>query len=162
MDYSSYVLEIQEIEGKNIVKKYLGEVVEHCKRLDLFCTIEIIPDDDEIDPSLIVGGGSTTFPYNLFESLADRMNIAKAVNQQGRKGIVDRLFSFFNKNKDLQEDSEKRELLGIDYPKEIDESYIHSLKNITGIVRILIRIRELIEDVKENQSLYELENRLKK
>lgn len=162
MDYSSYVLEIQEIEGKNIVKKYLGEVVEHCKRLDLFCTIEILHDDDKIDPSLMVGGGSTTFPYNLFESVANRMNVTKEVNQQGRKGIVDRLFSFFNKNKDVQEDSEKRELLEVDYPKEIDESYVHSLKNITGIVRILIRIRELIEDVKENQSLYELETRLKK
>lgn len=161
MDYSSYVLEIQEIEGKNIVKKYLEEVVEQCKRLDIFCIIEILPDN-EIAPPLIVGGGSTTFPYNLFESVADKMNITKAINQQGRKGIVEKLFSFFNKNKGNEENSEKRELLEIDYPKDIDESYLQSLKNITEIVRILIRIRELEEDVKENQGLYELEIRLKK
>lgn len=161
MDYSSYVLEIQEIEGKNIVKTYLGEVVEQCKKLDLFCSIEILPDED-LDAQLMLGGGSTTFPYNLFEAVADKMNVVKAVNQEGRTGIVERLFSFFNKDKSSQEDSEKRKLLEVNYPKDIDESYLNQLKNVTEIVRVLIRIRELVEDVEENKGLYELEIRLKK
>lgn len=161
MDYSSYVLEIQEIEGKNIVKKYLEEVVEQCKKLGLFCVIEILPDED-IDSARILGGGTTSFPYNLFESVADKMNLTKAVNQEGRKGIVEKLFSFFNKNKGSEVDSEKRELLEINYPKDIDESYVNQLKNITEIVRVLIKIREPEEDARENQGLYELEIRLKK
>lgn len=160
MEYSAYILEIQEIEGKNIVKKYLSEVIEKCKELDLYCVIEIMNEENSKKDMMV--GGSSTFPYSLFESAADNITKLKEDNQRERKSLFDGLFGFFKKEKEKDETTDVNviEPLKIITPKQIDISVLDNLKNITEIVRVKIEIEEKIEQINQIQGLYELENRL--
>lgn len=159
MNYSTYILEIQEIDGKNIVGKYLNDTIQRCEELNIFCVVEIL--DEEKDKKIF--GGSSTFPYSLFESIADSIVKTKDNNQKERKSIFDGLFSF---SKTEQQEHTSYNSIDSDEPfmkdgnKEIDKSFIVNLKNKTEIVRILLKIEDDIEIINTGSGIYELESKL--
>ena len=78
-----YLLEIQEISGKNIAQNYVDELISKFEKLNIKYEFELAPNEEDINLNKIVGGSDLTFPYNYFESFAN--NIKKLVNKTQNK-----------------------------------------------------------------------------
>jgi len=158
MDYSIYVLEIQEVEGKNIVENCLREVIQKCEELNLYCIIEIM--GEESVKLGLMSGGASTFPYSVFESLVDNITQTKEMNQIERRGFFDRMFSFFRQEPSGAVETARPVETTSLVEKKIDKSVLEQLKNKTEIVRVKIEIEEETEQMNRIGGLYELECRL--
>ena len=153
-NFIEFNIDIQEIQGKHVVETLLEDVVDKCKELNIICNIDILTN------KLMVGGGDSTFPFNLFEKAADKITILKEVKEQKSKSIFDRLFSF-----DTTKNYATNDTPVINEPEPepepepvIDLSYKQKLSDSTEIIHIKIKLFDKTIDTNLcGGSIHELE-----
>ena len=120
-----YDIDIQEVAGKHIVRRYVEEVERRCKEEGMNCEIRI-------------GGmkGGSTYPFNLFERAAGKVGrIKEDMNKKGA-GIFERLFSFGESKKEEEEEEEEEK----EGKEEEEISSKKEIKDETGIVHVSIKV----------------------
>ena len=89
-----FLLEIQEISGRNVAQKYVDYLISEFEKRKVRYEFEMIPNDEEIELNKYIGGSDLTFPYNYFDSFAT--NVKKILNDkqktEGNKNYILNLF----------------------------------------------------------------------
>ena len=163
-----FLLEIQEIQGRNVAQKYVDYLIDELEKRKVKYEFEIVPNDEEVELNKYIGGSDLTFPYNYFDSFAS--NIKKILNDkqntEENKNYILNLFS--NKTKeDIEEDDIINNTTDIE-DKAQEESIIVKDKKKSALVLPkhytgLIKIHLLIYDNSRESTvgrIYDLNNRL--
>ena len=161
-----FLLEIQEIQGKNVVQKYVDYLIDELEKRKVKYEFKIVPNDQEVELNKYIGGSDLTFPYNYFDSFAS--NIKKILNDkqntEENKNYILNLFS--NKTKeDIEEDDVINNTTDIE-DKAQEESIIVKDKKKSALVLPkhytgLIKIHLLIYDNSREPTvgrIYDLNN----
>ena len=89
-----FLLEIQEISGKNIAQNYVDDLSSKFEKLKLRYEFELVPNDEEVELNKYIGGSDLTFPYNYFDSFASSiktvLNNIRSVDKN--KNYISNLF----------------------------------------------------------------------
>jgi hypothetical protein len=116
-----FLLEIQEISGRNVAQKYVDYLISEFEKRKVRYEFEMIPNDEEIELNKYIGGSDLTFPYNYFDSFAT--NVKKILNDkqktEGNKNYILNLFESKTK--------EKPELIDIDIEDDIISNYVDDI-----------------------------------
>ena len=184
-----FVLNIQEVPGKKITENYLKELTSKLKTISdertyIQYNFKLITESD-IEYSKMMGGGAgdSTFPYNIFEGLFDRLSQKKptdtedvalvsndekdnittpVVPESKNKGIFERLFSYIPS-------------VGTISTPAIDLSFTmpHDFENLVqdpiehndeydGVTHVLVTIYDKTETMGYVGGLVQLENWIRK
>jgi hypothetical protein len=190
-----FVLNIQEVPGKKITENYLKDLTSKLKAIsDKLTYIQYnfkLITESNVEYSKMMGGdsgdgGDSTFPYNVFEGLFDRLSQKKTNNienvvpvsndekdsttdntpvvvpESTKKGIFERLFSYIPS-------------VGTITTPAIDLSFTmpHDLDNLVqdpieyndeydGVVHVLVTIYDKTDTMGYIGGLTQLENWIKK
>ena len=134
-----FLLEIQEISGRNVAQKYVDYLIGEFEKRKVRYEFEIVPNDEEIELNKYIGGSDLTFPYNYFHSFANK--IKKILNDKQmsdeNKNYISNLFE--NKTKENAEliDTEDDDIISdiIEEKEHIEElSSEESLKKKSPLV----------------------------
>ena len=134
-----FLLEIQEISGRNVAQKYVDYLIGEFEKRKVRYEFEIVPNDEEIELNKYIGGSDLTFPYNYFHSFANK--IKKILNDKQmsdeNKNYILNLFE--NKTKENAEliDTEDDDIISdiIEEKEHIEElSSEESLKKKSPLV----------------------------
>ena len=140
-----YLLEIQEISGKNIAQNYVDELISKFEKLNIKYEFELAPNEEDINLNKIVGGSDLTFPYNYFESFAN--NIKKLVNKtQNKEENKNYILNLFESKSKKEEDVgiENNNSESIDYIEEDKKKSALVLpKHYTGLIKIHLTIYDV-------------------
>jgi len=140
-----FLLEIQEISGKNIAQNYVDDLSSKFEKLKLRYDFEVVPnDDDEIKLNKYIGGSDLTFPYNYFDSFASSIKRVLNKNSQSlykNKNYILNLFEKKSKEKsELAVEEEKPiETVTIDN-NDKKKSTLVLPKQYTGLIKIYLTI----------------------
>jgi len=98
-EYNEYVLELLEIEGKNITKNLISKLKNEFDKNELKYEFNLIDDLDEAEYESIIpnisGGSNSTYPYKIFETTVDTIvnningSFIKSKLLESRKGLFE-------------------------------------------------------------------------
>jgi len=140
-----FLLEIQEISGKNIAQNYVDDLSLKFEKLKLRYDFEVVPnDDDEIKLNKYIGGSDLTFPYNYFDSFANSIKRVFNKNSQSLYKNKNYILNLFEKN------SKEKSELAVEEEKPIEtvtidnndkkKSTLVLPKQYTGLIKIYLTI----------------------
>jgi len=142
-----FLLEIQEISGKNIAQNYVDDLSSKFEKLKLSYEFELVPNDEEVELNKYIGGSDLTFPYNYFDSFAS--SIKKVLNNNRsvdkNKNYILNLFEKTPKEKseiavEVEEVEEKLiESVTVDN-NDKKKSTLVLPKQYTGLIKIYLTI----------------------
>lgn len=142
-----FLLEIQEISGKNIAQNYVDDLSSKFEKLKLSYEFELVPNDEEVELNKYIGGSDLTFPYNYFDSFAS--SIKKVLNNNRsvdkNKNYILNLFEKTPKEKSelavevVEEEEKLIESVTTDY-NDKKKSTLVLPKQYTGLIKIYLTI----------------------
>jgi hypothetical protein len=142
-----FLLEIQEISGKNIAQNYVDDLSSKFEKLKLSYEFELVPNDEEVELNKYIGGSDLTFPYNYFDSFAS--SIKKVLNNNRsvdkNKNYILNLFEKTPKEKSelavevVEEEEKLIESVTIDN-NDKKKSTLVLPKQYTGLIKIYLTI----------------------
>jgi hypothetical protein len=142
-----FLLEIQEISGKNIAQNYVDDLSSKFEKLKLRYDFEVVPNDEEVELNKYIGGSDLTFPYNYFDSFASSIKRVLNKNSQSlykNKNYILNLFEKKSKEKselavEVVEEEKPIETVTIDN-NDKKKSTIVLPKQYTGLIKIYLTI----------------------
>ena len=163
-----FLLEIQEIQGRNVAQKYVDYLIDELEKRKVKYEFEIVPNDEEVELNKYIGGSDLTFPYNYFHSFANK--IKKILNDKQKteenKNYILNLFETKSKENieaddvisDIidNEDKEQEESINDNDKKK---SALVLPKHYTGLIKIHLLIYDNSRESTVGR-IYDLNNRL--
>ena len=143
-----FLLEIQEISGKNIAQNYVDDLSSKFEKLKLRYEFELVPNDEEVELNKYIGGSDLTFPYNYFDSFASSIKRVLNKNSQSlykNKNYILNLFEKKSKEKSelavevVEEEEKPIETITIDN-NDKKKSTLVLPKQYTGLIKIYLTI----------------------
>jgi hypothetical protein len=183
-----FVLNIQEVPGKKITENYLKDLTSKLKEISNKYTyiqynFKVITESNvEYSKMMGGGGGDSTFPYNVFEGLFDRLSQKKTTNNESivpesnvekdettnvvpeskNKGIFERLFSYIPSVGTINTPTID---LSFTMPMDLEnlvQDPITYDDEYDGVTHVLVTIYDKIETMGYIGGLAQLENWIKR
>ena len=137
-----FLLEIQEIQGRNVAQKYVDYLIDELEKRKVKYEFEIVPNDEEVEINKYIGGSDLTFPYNYFDSFAS--NIKKVLNDtkktEENKNYILNLFETKSKENVDADDITSAEIDIDDKTESKKKSALVLPKHYTGLIKIHLLI----------------------
>jgi hypothetical protein len=188
-----FVLNIQEVPGKKITENYLKELTSKLKAISdkrtyIQYNFKLITESN-VEYSKMMGGGNgveSTFPYNVFEGLFDRLSQKKTtttedvlplsndekdtntsnvttdvVPESTKKGIFERLFSYIPSVGTITTPTiDLSFTMPVDLENLVQDPIEHN-DEYDGVTHVLVTIYDKIETMGYIGGLVQLENWIK-
>jgi len=164
---SEFLLEIQEISGKNVAQNYIDELIKKFEKLNIKYEFELVPNNEEIELNKYIGGSDLTFPYNYFDSFAS--NVKKVLNNPNTNENKNYILNLFQKKskENTELPSVENEYVDENIDTNIDtndkkKSTLVLPKHYTGLIKVYLLIYDKSMKSRMVGRIYDLNNWIKK